>query len=114
MTDPAAGPTSSRGPTAVWAMAQGPAVRGQQLCRADLPAQLARDPLSPDLPHLDTARRVVEELEDRRCEGLRVIRLGVVRGSTGADACLLEIEGRHRQADGHVLERLVHGAELVE
>ena len=44
----------------------------------------------------------------------RVVRFGV-HGCLGrADSGLLQVERHDRQADGHVLERLVHGAVFVE
>ena len=89
-------------------------VGAQQRLGRYLPAEGTGDPLPPDAAHLGARPFVGEQLEDGPAQLGRVVGAGIAGRVTGREARLLQVEGRHRHAHGHVLQRLVHGAELVE
>jgi len=78
------------------------------------PTERALDPGAADLAHRPPPRRVVEELEDGPRVAVDVAVRHVDRGILGRNPGLLEVERDDRQPEGHVLERLVHGGDVVE
>ena len=78
------------------------------------PRELPLHSLSPLPPHLGPPFRVVEELDNRTGESVRVVWRRIHRSRSRRDSRLLEIERDDGELERHVLHRLVHRRDVVE
>ena len=74
----------------------------------------AADALLAQLPPSPSFDRIVEKTRHGRGEFVDVVAPGVTCRTAGRNACLMKVERHDRQTDGHVLQDLVHGGDVVE